>query len=77
MLAKVAERHERSQQDGKRQSQWNHRERRIKEQLTYHTYGKAFTHKFVDVFPQELHHDDKEADEKRHHELWQKRLQNE
>ena len=62
-FAEVSEGHQRGQKDGQRQRQGNQCQRRQKEKLGKYVDFQSFSHQFVHVSPQELHHEDEKADE--------------
>ena len=67
-FAKVSEGDKRGQKDSKRQCLWNEHKAHIPEELRQHLHRKSFTNQFVNVSPQELHHQHELADEECSHE---------
>ena len=62
-LAKITERHQGCQQNGERKRERNQGKCRVKEELGKDLNLQSFPYHFVDISPQELHHEDEEADE--------------
>ena len=75
LLAKIAERHQRRQQDGQRQRHRYHGEGGVEEKFGQHSEAEALAHQIVHVFPQKLHEHDEQHDEERHREHRQECLE--
>ena len=75
-FAEVSECHQRRQQNGQRKRQRYQRQRRQKKELRKHVHFQSFPHQFVNVSPEELHHEDEQADKECSGEEQQKALEN-
>ena len=67
-LAQVAVCDQGRKKDGQRECLWHQSQAHIPEELCQYLQRQTLANQFVDISPQELHHQDEEADEKRSHE---------
>ena len=68
MLAEVAETHQRSQQQGQRQSHGDESDRHISKQFSQHIHFQPLANEIVDIKPQPLHEQNEQHDEEREEE---------
>ena len=61
-LSQIAERDEACQQNRQRQCHWHQCQSCIEEELHIHINCQSLTDEVIDVLPQKLHHNDKQAD---------------
>ena len=76
-LAEVSEGNQCGQKHSQRQRKRDERQSCVEEELGQHTYFKSLAHQLVYEFPQELHHEYEETNEKGTRKKQAEALQNE